>query len=433
MKSTSILLAVAVLMSTLASAAAHPQTKRPISHFDYNLRELAKTNKIELFNRTLDQTKADSPEAVFLNAAPNDGLAWITGVELSEGAIELEIKGKNQQGQSFVGIAFHGQDNAAFDAVYLRPFNFQAAEQERRSHAIQYISMPQHDWSNLRKNHSGKYEFAITPAPDPNSWVKLKVVVKGKNVAAFVNGSDMPALSVELLNDRLKGKVGLWVGNGSDGGFRNLKVTPASATTIQRVPPRNPSTKKNLIDLSGHYNGSPREGWLPTTPMGTTAQKTLPITLGVGRFDGVDFDVRGLIQLSGNKIKAAGGEFPEKVTDIKVGLKCRKLYFLQAAAWGSFVKNGVQIGSFTVHYVNDSKREILIVQGEDLGNWTGTDNDDLLRRGAVVWKGENAAEQSVRVYKSVWDNPQPELEIRSLDFVSKMTDASPFLIAITAE
>jgi len=81
-------------------------------------------------------------------------------------------------------------------------------------------------WSELRKSHPGKYEFAITPEPDPDSWVKVKLVVKDKNVAAFVNGSDKPTLAVELLNERLKGKVGLWVGNGSDGWFRNLKVIP---------------------------------------------------------------------------------------------------------------------------------------------------------------------------------------------------------------
>jgi len=213
MKPTSILFA-ALLIPTLAFAA------------DHNLGELAKANKIEVFNRTLDQTKADSPQAVFLNAAPDDGLAWIAGVEFSEGTIELEIKGKNEQGRSFVGIAFHGQDNRVFDAVYLRPFNFQATEQERRSHGIQYVSMPGHDCSELRKNLPGKYEFAITPAPDPDSWVKLKLAVKGKNITAFVNGAEAPALTVELLNDRLKGKVGLWVGNGSDGCFRNLKVIP---------------------------------------------------------------------------------------------------------------------------------------------------------------------------------------------------------------
>ncbi|HTL58833.1 MAG TPA: hypothetical protein VL361_24310 [Candidatus Limnocylindrales bacterium] len=213
---TSVLFGFAALLSTLTSAA------------DYNLGELVRANKIELFNRNLSQPKADSPETIFLNAAANDGVAWVTGLEFSEGTVEVEIKGKNEQGRSFVGIAFHGQDNRAFDAVYLRPFNFKAGEEVRRSHSIQYVSMPEYDWNKLRNSHPGKYEFPIAPAPDPDSWVKLKLVIKEKNVAAYVNGSDTAALNVELLNDHPKGKLGLWVGNGSDGCFKNLKVIPAS-------------------------------------------------------------------------------------------------------------------------------------------------------------------------------------------------------------
>ncbi len=215
-KKISIQLAIAALLPTLACAA------------DYNLGKLAKSNKIEVFNRTLDQTNAGAPEVVFLNSADNDGLAWVTGVEFFEGTIELEIKGRNEPGRSFVGIAFHGQDNETFDAVYLRPFNFQAAEAGHRSHSIQYISMPEHDWSDLRRNYPGKYESALNPAPTPESWVKLKLVLEGKKVSAFVNGADKPALNIELLNERHTGKLlGLWVGNGSDGWFRNLKLTPS--------------------------------------------------------------------------------------------------------------------------------------------------------------------------------------------------------------
>jgi hypothetical protein len=210
---TCALFAAAILLPVQSGAA------------DYNLGQLAQTQKLELFNRALDQTKAGAPEAAFLTAAPNDGLAWIPGLEFTQGTIELEIKGKDQRGQSFVGIAFHGQDNQAFDAVYLRPFNFQAAAAEQRAHAIQYVNMPGHDWSNLRTNHPGKYEAALTPAPAPDSWVKLKLVIDGKKLSAFVNNAQTPALTVELLNNGLKGKLGLWVGNGSDGWFKNLKVT----------------------------------------------------------------------------------------------------------------------------------------------------------------------------------------------------------------
>jgi hypothetical protein len=216
MKQTFVFFAVALVATRLAHATG------------YDLGELARSNRLELFNRTLKENKTQWPETIFLDAAPGDGLAWVAGAELSEGTIELEIKGKNEQGRSFVGIVFHGQDDRTFDVVYVRPFNFKSAEQERRNHSIQYISMPEYDWKKLRDDHPGAFEFAITPAPDPDSWVKLKVVITAKNVSAFVDGSDKPSLTVAPLNHRLAGKVGLWVGNGSDGWFRNLKVIPTS-------------------------------------------------------------------------------------------------------------------------------------------------------------------------------------------------------------
>ncbi len=214
MKKTCVLFAAAFLSA-------------PAFDADYDLGKLARSRKIEVFNRTLDQAKAGAPQTVFLGSAPNYGLAWITGVAFSKGTIELEARGRNQPGQSFVGIAFHGRDNKTFDAVYLRPFNFQAAEAEHRGHSIQYISLPEYDWSDLRQNYPGKYESALNPAPAPDSWVKLKLVVEGNSVSAFVNGADKPALRIELLNHRDTGKLGLWVGNGSEGWFRNLKIAPA--------------------------------------------------------------------------------------------------------------------------------------------------------------------------------------------------------------
>jgi hypothetical protein len=216
MKKPFILSVVTALIPVLAFAA------------DYNLGRLATSDNIELFNRALDRTKAGAPDVLYLNSAPGYGLAWVSGVEFSNGTIELEMKGKNVSGQSFVGIAFHGQDNTTFDAVYLRPFNFQAAETEHRSHSIQYISLPQHDWDELRKNYPGKYESLVSPPPAPESWFTLRLEIHGKNLSAFVNGADKPSLKLELLNNRRNGKLGLWVGNGSDGRFRNLKITPAA-------------------------------------------------------------------------------------------------------------------------------------------------------------------------------------------------------------
>lgn len=201
---------------------------------------------------------------------------------------------------------------------------------------------------------------------------------------------------------------------------------------IQGVPPRDSSTKKNLIDLSNYFNGSLREGWLPKTDFGTTAEKSCPIPLGISKFEDIDFDVRGVLQLSGQKIKAAGGEFPEDMKNITVDLKCARLHFLHAASWGAFAEKGTKIGAFIVHHIDGSEREIPLVAGEDLGDWVAYDEEDY-RNATRVWKDKTPSGIPVRLYKSKWENPNPELAIKTIDYVSKMTDASPFLVAITAE
>ncbi len=38
-----------------------------------------------------------------------------------------------------------------------------------------------------------------------------------------------------------------------------------------------------------------------------------------------------------------------------------------------------------------------------------------------------------RLYRVTWSNPWPEVEVRAMDFVSKMTRCSPFLVAATVE
>ena len=63
-------------------------------------------------------------DIIHLNAGADNGLLWINNADFKNGIIELDIKGKNAQGQSFVGIAFHGEDNANYDAVYFRPFTY---------------------------------------------------------------------------------------------------------------------------------------------------------------------------------------------------------------------------------------------------------------------------------------------------------------------
>ncbi|MEQ8474184.1 MAG: DUF1080 domain-containing protein [Marinoscillum sp.] len=183
------------------------------------IKPLEKAGLWTVYNR---EVSFDS-EQIYLNSATGDGVLWLDKTDFRNGVIELDIKGKDARGQSFVGIAFHGKDNDTFDGVYFRPFNFKSPE--RKSHSVQYISMPENEWSVLRENFPGKYESEISPVPDPNGWFHAKIEVDGPFIKVYVNGSKTASLEVEKISDQAEGKIGLWVGNGSEGWFKNFTIT----------------------------------------------------------------------------------------------------------------------------------------------------------------------------------------------------------------
>jgi len=181
---------------------------------------------LEVFNRSVSSLSDGTRKGLRLSESPGDGVAYLRGVELGNGTIEFDVRGKDVQGQSFVGVAFHGVDGATYDAIYFRPFNFRTEDPARRSHAVQYISHPAYTWQKLRAERPGAFEQPLSPAPDPNGWFHVRVVVASPKVSVFVGDAKEPSLVVNQLSDRTKGLVGLWVGNNSGGDFANLKINP---------------------------------------------------------------------------------------------------------------------------------------------------------------------------------------------------------------
>jgi hypothetical protein len=191
----------------------------------YDLINLFENGKIEPFNRKLSQFSDNAKKGIRFSKNADDGIAWLKGVEFSNGIIELDIRGKDVLQESFVGVAFHGVNNETLDAIYFRPFNFQSTDPVRKIHAVQYISHPDFTWSILREKYNGEYEKAVTPAPNGNDWFHAKIVVQYPKVTVYVNGYSEPSLIIDKLNERKTGKIGLWIGNSSDGDFSNLQIT----------------------------------------------------------------------------------------------------------------------------------------------------------------------------------------------------------------
>ena len=181
-----------------------------------------------LVNRGVTVTEEDGNAVVTFDGRPGDGAAWLRDLDFHDGTIEVLIKGKNAPQRSFLGIAFRGVDDETYDAVYFRPFNFLADTPLSRSHHVQYISHPVNTWSKLREEHTGVYENEILDPPDPDGFFKARIEIRKPEIRVFVNDAEEPSLVVEELTDRVGGRVGLWMGNNSDGSFSQLTIRPAS-------------------------------------------------------------------------------------------------------------------------------------------------------------------------------------------------------------
>ena len=192
-----------------------------------DLASLADGKGLNASKRTISHLTDGARKGVRLSEAEGEGPAYLPGIDFANGTIELDLKGKDVQGASFIGVAFHGVDGTTYDAIYFRPFNFKTEDQARVLRAVQYISHPAHPWQQLRADHPGQYEKPVKPVPDPNAWFHARVLVVSPKVSVFVGDAKEPCLVVNQLSDRKKGLVGIWVGNTSGGDFANFKVVPA--------------------------------------------------------------------------------------------------------------------------------------------------------------------------------------------------------------
>ena len=192
-----------------------------------DLLALAETKALKLTNRTVTPFVDGARRCARLSGAEGEGAEWVPNTQFTTGTIEIDLRGKDVPQGSFLGIAFHGNDNGAYDCVYFRPFNFRATDPASRGHAVQYHSLPNYGWSRLRTEHPGQYEQPVRPVPNPNDWFHARVTVQGGKAAVFVNDAKDPCLAVDLLGDHKTGQVGLWVGNNSGGDFADLKITSA--------------------------------------------------------------------------------------------------------------------------------------------------------------------------------------------------------------
>lgn len=188
----------------------------------YNLAELVSKSDLIMENRTV--SSLPDKKSVRISAAEGSGVAWLKDVAFSTGTIEVYLRGKDINQESFIGIAFHAVAKDSCEVVYFRPFNFNSKDSLQQAHMVQYIYPPKYSWEYLRETFPGVYEKKIQKAPNPNGWFHVKIEVRKDMISVYVNNSSKPCLEVQPLNSDKNGKIGLWVGTSSDGDYANLKI-----------------------------------------------------------------------------------------------------------------------------------------------------------------------------------------------------------------
>jgi hypothetical protein len=207
---------------------------------------------------------------------------------------------------------------------------------------------------------------------------------------------------------------------------------PAAQTGGRRFPARDPEAGKGLLNLTRFYNARLSEPW-----QGGKGDDLAALPKGLQTFGGVDFDVRGIVQL--RSLSPSATNFPPVIQGIAVKQKCQRVHFLHAAAFGASPDDGKQIGTYVVHYAaNEWRLEIPIRYGHEVRSWhTAAGEPPARKELKAVWQGQNAATRNnggpIRLFLTTWTNVAPGLEIESIDYVSSMAVPAPFLVAITVE
>jgi hypothetical protein len=180
--------------------------------------------------------KLEGKEVVKVSKDPSSQIAnapayaRIKGVDFKNGTIEVKLlsrllKDAGEGARGFIGLAFRvAEDNKKFECIYIRPTNGRADDQVRRNHSVQYTSYPDYSFDRFRKESPEKYESYADMGL--NEWITLRIEVDGVKARLFINDSKQPVLIVnDLKLGEVSGGVGLFVDNGTEGFFADLKVT----------------------------------------------------------------------------------------------------------------------------------------------------------------------------------------------------------------
>jgi hypothetical protein len=213
----------------------------------------------------------------------------------------------------------------------------------------------------------------------------------------------------------------------------NVQTRTAATQGRLAVPARSTEATPRQVDLSAFYNAG----------LGTNSYSREPgndysrLPGGLVTMNGVLFDVRGIVQLTGHE-NLNQPRFPEAVRSIRVGRTAEKIHFLHAAAdvktpWGA----RVPIAAYVFNFVDGQKWEVPVRLGKEVADSWDKASSSGWTEPIVAWQGSNGMTDrlkgSIRLFQSTWTNRFADVDIESIDLLSLRRAAAPFVVAITVD
>lgn len=193
------------------------------------------------------------------------------------------------------------------------------------------------------------------------------------------------------------------------------------------VLPEKTDTAWSTVDLRGHINTGLEKTWVPDR----VADNLSELAKGKHILGGITFDVRGVVRLAGSEQTQT--RLPQEIK-IAVDRFCSQIHLLHACSEAE--KSGTEVAAIRVRYKDGSQTELPIRYGEQLRDWHFLEFEAVSNTNSVMaWTGSNpfmrAQNGAVRLYRTTFENPRPQVPIVGIDYISRRTKAAPFLVALT--
>ena len=354
----------------------------------------------------------------------------------SDLGFQLELLGSNQSPASYIKkITSDENESSSLNlAINLIPKTLRKSKKESLFFAL--VKLSENDIKNMDLENL-ELGFNIVQKLDSKEDL-LEVVDTAVNALEQSPSSTNLSKRVEILNLKLD----------------HLKESGANKESIEKLqktivsPPRDSNTPNNLIDLSKYYNSSLFH--YSAFHGGGQNQDIRFLYDKYNQKENIPFDIRGIIRLKSGPFnnwessndhggtKSIGKVYPSEVNGISIDSKASKIHFLIGSVFSTDMAKGKTAAKFIINFEDGSTEEFPIIAKQDLFDWwTPHRSPGLMEQelspDKLGWVGEDFLGNARGFCKPFWENPQKEKIIKSINFVSGLIEASPFLIAITIE